>query len=75
MEVERVYADVVFIGSSFYLLTHRSVLCDDLNRILLLWMWVFCLPVCLHHVSSARGSQKGVAELLGLGSEFCRGGN
>lgn len=44
MEVERIYADVVvFIGSSFYLLTYSSVLFDDLNRILFLWIWVFCL--------------------------------
>lgn len=31
VEVERVYADVDFIESSFYLLTYRSVLLDDLN--------------------------------------------
>lgn len=30
---------------------------------------------CLRHVSSAHGSQKGAAELLGLGLEFCQGGN
>lgn len=75
MGVERVYADVDFIGSSFYLLTYRSVLLDDLNRILFLWIWVFCLPACLRHVSSAHGGQKGAAELLGLGLEFCQGGN